>query len=192
MLDRACGSEVAGDESERQESLHDMSREGPPVLLGQQLVAGAGNGKKSGRGVDEAESGFDFGERAEGVAGAVYEEGWSLDGGKVAGAEIVRLLRRMEWVRKKEKTVHEAGLIGSEQRRLSTAIGVTAQKNAALGCASHKVNCGMEAEAVASGRAWAGRTVRADLAERHLAAQNGDAGGAKGFSQKDQERRAAV
>jgi hypothetical protein len=140
---------------------------------------------------DEPKGGFDFSDGAEAVASAVDKEGRGPERGEVAGAELVGPLRRVERIGEEEEAIDEAGLSGreicGEHGGHAATVGVSAEEDAAGGLAADEIDGGEKSLLVTFGAAE-GRAVGTELAEREIAAKDGKAGGAEGFSEEDEER----
>ena len=96
-------------------------REIVPCVLDRHQIGGSGN---------EAESRAHFIERAERIARAVDEQGGCAQIRQVRGAQLLRLIRRMERVRQQEQRIHNRGILGCQHAGLPAAVGVPAQKQA--------------------------------------------------------------
>jgi hypothetical protein len=110
----------------------------------------------------------------------------------MSGSKLGWSLWRVQRVGKQQKAFDETRFGGGEHRRLSSAIGMTAERDAAGHLASDRLDGGAKSLLVsfrASARWWA---VKSRLAEGEIAAEDGEAGCAEGFRESDQQRSIAV
>jgi len=95
-------------------------------------------------------------------------------------------------VGEQEQAVSQFGGFGAEHGGLASAVGVAAEVDSPGSELSQPCYGIAEALAVASGVAGAGRAEAAKLAERQVAAQDGEAGGGEGVRERAQQWRLAV
>ena len=108
---------------------------------------------------------------------------------EVSGAQLRGRFRRMQRIGKQEQRVCERGIGRGEHRGLASAVGMSAEEDAVAGkLALECFDRGAEALLVAFGAAARRRSMRTELAERQIAAKDGDAGFAEGVCQSDEER----
>src|SRR5579863_3809294 len=86
-------------------------------------------------------------------------------------AKLLRLARRMEWIREQQQARNQLGLLGAEHGGLASAIGVSAQKNSASKLAD-RVHTVAESFAIAGSISGAGWAESAALTEGQVAAQH--------------------
>src|SRR5208337_199809 len=98
-------------------------------------------------------------------------------------AELFRLTRRVQRVRKQEESGDKLWFGGAKYRRLATTVGVTAQKNPSRDTFTQDCNRVVKAGAIAFGIARKRRSGPPLLAEGQIAAKNDVAMCGKSFAE---------
>lgn len=122
----------------------------------------------------------------------MHEQSRHLQFGQMRCAELVRLIRRMERIREQEQTCTRLGLGGGEHAGLTPAIGMAAEKNRSWAARPQRGGRGAQRRTILGRGFGQGRSKRAALAEREVAAKHTISCSAEGFSESDEQRRAAI
>jgi len=102
-------------------------------------------------------------------------------------AELLRLSRRMQWVRKNQQAISNTRIFSGEQSRLASAIRLAAEEHSSGRNLSHLLHRAAQALLIfLSAVAW--RPARATLSKRKIAAQHVDTFSGKLLRQRDQQR----
>ena len=155
------------------------------------VVTGALDYSQDGCDRDCLESGFELFGRAEGVSRAVYEQRWASDLRKVLSS-LVRLTRRMEWVRQQQQTCGATWFLRCEHAGLAASIGNSAGVDRTTGETSHCVQRFKETFAVPGRVPRPRRTLRPGLPERKIAAQHSESVGGEHFGDDAKKRRPGI
>src|SRR5580704_19464540 len=110
----------------------------------------------------------------------------------MAGAELLRFSRWMQWIRKKKQAVNQLRIFRNKNGRLPSAIRMATQKYSTALPRPHERNCSPQTLAVpgcAAGPRWPGRALRA---ERQIKTQHGEAHSGESSGHFDQQFRLAV
>lgn len=106
----------------------------------------------------------------------------------MGGAELARLSGRVQRVGLQEQAGDQSRLFGDEERRLTTAIGMAAKKEAATATLLQHGQRGAEPSSIADRADRRRRATRARLRERQIAAEDGDAARRKCIRHRDEQR----
>src|SRR5580700_5252286 len=94
----------------------------------------------------------------------------------MAGAQLIRLSRRMQRIGEKQQAVYQLRILRNKDGRLPSSVGMAAQKYRAAFSLSHKRDRSPQTVAVPGGTAGRGRPVRALGAKWQIETQHGEAG----------------
>lgn len=154
-------------------------------------MSGAFDDQKLGLGGNQLSSGFDFVDRAEGIAGAMDEQSRRMKPGQMLGAWLIGPAGSMQRVGKKQQAVGDI-FFGNKHAGLATAVTLPAEEDTVCSQFSQNGDGIFQAFAVASGVAGARRTEFSQLAKWQVAAENGESRCGKSFCERDQECRLRV
>jgi len=140
---------------------------------------------------NQHQSGLHFFESGERVAGTVNKQAWRAQLGKVSGAELVGLVRRMQGIGKKQEAVGELRLLGEKHGGLAPAVGMASDENAAGDLLFRERDGATDTFAIAFGIA-AGRAEAAGNTKGKIEAENGKAGVSEGFGYGDEQLGLAI
>jgi len=152
----------------------------------------AGEHDETGGSGDQGDGAPHFRGGAEGIAGAVHEEGGDTQTREVSGAEFGGVPRRMERVGKEEKAGGGSGIFGGQQGGLPAPVGMAAEEDAAGDTRGEQGGGFADALAVAFGGGGGRRPVRPRLAEGQVYPQNGEPAGREGCCRRSQDGRGAI
>ncbi|HKM46966.1 MAG TPA: hypothetical protein VJX69_05235 [Terriglobales bacterium] len=107
-------------------------------------------------------------------------------------AELFRLTRRVQRVRKQEESGDQLWFGGAEYRRLAATVGVAAEKDPARGTFTQYCNRVVKSGAIAFRIARKRRARAPFLAEGQIAAQDDVAMSGKSFTERHQQRSGAI
>src|SRR5580692_8029967 len=110
----------------------------------------------------------------------------------MAGAQLIRLPRRMQWIGEKQQAVYQLRILRNKDGRLPSSVGMAAQKYRAACSLFHERNRSPQTVAVPGGAARRRRPVRALGAKWQVETQHGEAGCGKGIGHLDEQNRLAV
>src|ERR1039457_294381 len=102
----------------------------------------------------------------------MHEQARSARGGEAVDAKLVPFARRMQRVRKQQKSGHKLWFGGAENRRLAPTVGVAAEKDPARDILTKCSDRVAKARAIAFRIARKRRAGAPLLAEGQIAAQN--------------------
>lgn len=137
---------------------------------------------------DHFDGALEFGDGAEGIAGAVDEERGCAQVWEMLRALLLGAARRMQRVGEQQEGGGEVWLFGAEHARLAPAIGVASEEDATGRELFYSSDCSGETGTVAGGVSGAGRAEGPHLTKGQVTAQHGEAGGGKSFGQRTKER----
>jgi hypothetical protein len=126
-------------------------------------------------------------ERAEGIGRPNDEECGHAEGWKVGDAEVAGPPGRVQRIGLKQKAARQHGLGGEEHRGLAAPVGVPAEEEAAADAFAEQAERGTESFTIALGAGWRRAASWTGLAERQIAAQDGDIAGGEGLGHRHQK-----
>jgi len=106
---------------------------------------------------------------------------------EMLSARLLRSARRMQRIREQEQACDQLWFFRAEHARLSASVGMPSKKYATGNCSFHRGDGILQTGAVAGGVAQSRRAVRAGLAVREIATQNGESRASKGFCKSDEQ-----
>ncbi len=74
--------------------------------------------------------------------------------------KLLRLARRMQWIRKQQQARRKTALLGAQHRRLAPAVGVPAEKDSSAAQLPHRGHCIPQPLTIAPSVPRPGRTER--------------------------------
>ena len=107
-------------------------------------------------------------------------------------AQLLRLAGRVQGVGEKQQCRRGRRLLGREQARLPAAVGDAAEGDRAGDEVAHRRGRAAQSVAVGAGRGGRGRSFRAALPERQVAAQHRESGAGEGVGGGGEERRLGI
>jgi hypothetical protein len=153
-----------------------------------QIVTDAGLQVEGRRRRDRGEGAAELRHRAERVRGAQDEERGCAEAREVRDAELSRASGRVEGIAEQEECPRHGGILGSEEARLTTTVGVAPEIDALRTDATDRPHGGPEPRTVPSRPGWRRWAVRARLPERQVAAEHHEASVGEHLGEGDQER----
>src|SRR5512146_1396301 len=131
-------------------------------------MARAFDGHKFGLCGYQLKCGGHFRKRAEWIARTMDKQGRGAEIREVGGAQLLRLARRVQRIRKQEQAGRQVWLFGHQHGRLAAAVGMSAEKDFACNLSPQDFYGTAEAFAIAGGAAGKWRSVGPLLAKRKI------------------------
>src|SRR5947209_5498076 len=130
--------------------------------------------------------------RSKRVAAAMHKERRRPELRKMHRAQLLRLSRRMQWVREQQKSRSKLRFFSRQERSLPSAVRMPAEKDAPGSSPANDLYGAAESRAISSGHRRKRRAEWARLAEREIAAQNQQACIRKRAAEQRQQPRLAI
>ena len=122
----------------------------------------------------------------------MYEQTRRSQVGQMLDSKLFSFTRWMQRVRKQQESGNKIGFGGAEHRRLSSAVGVSAEKDSTRDIFAQSRKCIAQARAIAFCVARKRRASSPLLAEGQIAAEDRVAMSGKSFADRDQKRSSAI